>query len=112
MDNEAQATHPRKQRCGKVRQVGTIDPFDFAQGGLSITSESAPMPARAHFKSRINFSKVRSVNIWAITWIWLVDPLRRDQSFRNEPDDDYDEVVGSAFVSYKVPRGFACIDEC
>ncbi len=90
MDNEAQATHPRKQRCGKVRQVGTIDPFDFAQGGLSITSESAPMPARAHFKSRINFSKVRSVNIWAITWVRLVDSSREPR--RNQRRDDRDKV--------------------
>jgi len=53
-----------------------------------------------------------SVNVWAITWVRQVDPLRRDQSFRNEPDDDYYEVVSKAFVSYQVPRGFACIDEC
>ena len=59
----------------------------------------------------MNFSKVRSVNIWPITWIWQVDSLRQDQSFRNEPDDDYHEV-DTAFVSYQVPRGFAWISEC
>ena len=69
---------------------------DVKRGPGSSTCPGPPM----EFALRFLFS----VQSWAKTWIRQVDPLRG--TFRNEPDDNYDEV-DTAIVSYQVSCSFA-----